>query len=59
MNPIIREAAGQVQLGWLMGIMTGLFLACFVFWIWWAWRAKNRGRWEEASRLPFNDGGES
>jgi len=59
MNPIIQEAASRVQLGWLMGIMTVLFFGTFLFWTWWAYRSRNRERWDEASRMPFNDGGES
>lgn len=59
MNPLLREAAESVRLGWVLGLMTALFLGSFVLWIWWAYRGKNRERWEADSRLPFNDGGES
>ena len=59
MNPLVKEAAEQIRLGWMMGVMTVVFLATFIFWGWWAYRGKNRKRWEEASRLPLNDGGES
>jgi len=59
MNPLLREAAASVRLGWLLGLMTLLFLGSFVLWIWWAYRGKNRERWEADSRLPFTDGGES
>ena len=59
MNPLLKEAAESVQLGWLLASMTVLFLGCFLFWIWWAWSDKNKARMEADSRLPFNDGGES
>jgi len=59
MNPLLKEAAEHVTLGWLLGLTTVLFVAAFLFWIWWAWRAGNRARWEADSRLPFNDGGDS
>ncbi|MBK7924796.1 MAG: CcoQ/FixQ family Cbb3-type cytochrome c oxidase assembly chaperone [Gemmatimonadetes bacterium] len=59
MNPLFREAAESVQLGWLLGTTTVLFLAAFLFWTWWAWTDKHKTRWEAASRLPFNDGGDA
>jgi cbb3-type cytochrome oxidase subunit 3 len=59
MNPILKEAADGAQLGWLMGVTTVVFLAAFLFWMWWAWTSKNKARWEADSRLPLNDGGES
>lgn len=59
MNPLLREAAESVRLGWVLGLMTVLFLGSFLLWIWWAYRGRNRERWEADSRLPFNDGGES
>ena len=59
MNPLLHQAAASVSQGWLLGIMTVVFLGGFLFWTWWAWAERNRTRWEEASRLPLNDGGES
>jgi len=59
MNPLIQEASASVQLGWVMALMTVLFLTSFVLWTWWAYRKPNQARWEADSRLPFNDGGES
>ena len=59
MNPLLKEAAESVRLGWILGIMTVLFLGSFVFWTWWAWSGRNKARMEADSRLPFNDGGES
>ena len=59
MNPLLKEAAESVQLGWVLASMTVLFLGSFLFWIWWAWSDRNKARMEADSRLPFNDGGES
>ena len=58
MNPLIREAVASVQGGWLLGVMTLVFFACFAGWIAWAWAPRNRERLEEAARQPFMDGGE-
>ena len=59
MNPLLKEAAEGIRLGWILGIMTALFLGSFIFWTWWAWSSKNKARMEADSRLPFNNGGES
>ena len=59
MNEVYRTAGETAQLGWVMGLLTVLFLACFVYWAWWAYRSSNRARMEQASRLPFTDGGDS
>jgi cbb3-type cytochrome oxidase subunit 3 len=56
MNPLISEAGRQSELGWIMGIMTVLFLGSFLGWTWWAWSARNRQAMEEAARMPLNDG---
>jgi cbb3-type cytochrome oxidase subunit 3 len=59
MNHILQAAAARVTLGWVLGVMTVLFLGGFLFWVWWAWTGRNKARWEADSRLPFMDGGES
>jgi cbb3-type cytochrome oxidase subunit 3 len=56
MNPVFRAAAETAQLGWVMGILTALFLACFVGWAWWAYSSRNRQLMEQASRMPLTDG---
>jgi cbb3-type cytochrome oxidase subunit 3 len=58
-NPLLSAAADSVTLGWIMGVTTIVFFGGFLFWIWWAWSARNKARWEADSRLPLNDGGES
>lgn len=56
MNPIYHEASGLVQDAWLMGVMTVLFVACFLGWGFWAYRPKNRTKMEAAARLPLTTG---
>jgi cbb3-type cytochrome oxidase subunit 3 len=56
MNPLIREAANSVQMGWLLALLTVLFFLSFVYWIWWAYTPSNRQAHEEAAELPFMDG---
>ncbi len=58
MNPVFQAAAETARLGWLMGVLTGLFLVCFAGWTWWAFSSHNRALMEEASRIPLNDGDE-
>ena len=58
MNPLIAEAAGSVQLGWLLGAMTVVFLVAFLGWTWWAYAPSRRQLMEEYGRIPFEEGGE-
>ena len=58
MNPLIREAAASVDLGWVLGGMPIFFLAVFLLWVWIAYSPRNRSRWEEAARMPLTDGGD-
>lgn len=58
MNEVFRAAAETARLGWIMGVLTVLFIACFVYWSWWVYAARNRTWLDEASRLPFTDGSE-
>lgn len=57
MNTLTRTAAESVQLGWMLGIMTVLFLVFFVAWTVWAYSPKRKAELEEAALLPFMDGG--
>ena len=59
MNTLLNDAAASVELGWLVGGMTLVFLATFLFWVWYAYAPKHREAMEEAGRMPFMDGGES
>ncbi|MEZ4415523.1 MAG: cbb3-type cytochrome c oxidase subunit 3 [Gemmatimonadota bacterium] len=58
MNPLIQEAAGSVELGWLLGVMTVVFFAFFLAWTYWAFAPSHRRRMEEYARMPFDEGGE-
>lgn len=57
-NTVVRQAAQGAEMGWLMGVMTAVFLLAFTGFAWWAWRGANRQRLDEDARLPLNDGGE-
>ena len=59
MNPLLNEAAGSVQLGWLMGVMTVVFFAAFLAWVWYAYRPKHREMMEEIAQMPFMEGGDA
>lgn len=53
MNPAFRQAAESAQYGWVMGVMTAVFICCFAGWTWWAYSARNRRAMTEAAMLPF------
>ena len=57
MNPLKLEAAASVQMGWLLGALTILFFASFLYWIWYAYAPSRKQFMDEASLIPF-DGGE-
>lgn len=59
MNPLLREAAASVQMGWLLGAMTVVFFACFLGWVWYAYAPKHKKLMEEAAQMPFMDGGDA
>jgi cbb3-type cytochrome oxidase subunit 3 len=58
-NPLIQEAAGSIELAWVLSAMTVIFLLVFLGWIWYAWSPRNRPLMDEAARMPLNDGGET
>jgi cbb3-type cytochrome oxidase subunit 3 len=55
-NPLIEEARNTVQMGWLLGTMTVVFLAVFVGWFIWAYDPGRKEEMDKAARMPFNDG---
>jgi len=57
MNTLTRAASEGVEMGWLLGVMTVVFLVFFVGWVVWAYSPKRKEQLEEAGRLPFMDGG--
>jgi cbb3-type cytochrome oxidase subunit 3 len=56
-NPLIREAAASVEMGWLLGLMTVLFFVAFLGWTWWAYAPSRRELMEEYGNIPFEDEG--
>lgn len=53
MNPLKQAAVDSVQGGWIMGLMTLVFLAVFIGWTWWAYSSHNREAFEQAAKLPL------
>ncbi len=51
MNHVL--AAAVIDHAWILGVMTIVFIGCFVGWTWWAYSSANRERFEEAARLPL------
>ncbi len=53
---VIREAAASAtDLGWLMGVVTVLFVSVFVGWAAWAYWPGRRAELDAAARLPLED----
>lgn len=59
MNPLIEQASEAIGLGGLATVMMILFMVGFLGWVWYAYRPANRDRFEDAARLPFEEGGET
>lgn len=55
MNHVLRAASETAQLGWVMGLMTILFIVVFVCWAVWAWHPANRSRMQRAAAMPLED----
>lgn len=53
MNHVLAQGAALLDHGWVAGVVTAVFLACFLGWTWWAFSARNRGRMNEAAKLPL------
>jgi len=58
MNILLEEAAGAVEAGWILGLMTVVFIAIFLWWAWWAYTPRHRKMMDEVSKMPLGDGGE-
>jgi cbb3-type cytochrome oxidase subunit 3 len=56
MNPVFRAAAETARLGWMMGVLTAVFLTFFLGWAWWAYSSRNKQFMEQAGRMPLTDG---
>jgi cbb3-type cytochrome oxidase subunit 3 len=59
MNPLLEEAVSSVEAGWILGVMTVVFLAVFLWWAWYAYNPQNKRLMDEASRMPLGDGGDA
>jgi len=59
MNPLLNEAAASVQMGWLLGGTTIVFIACFLAWVWYAYTPRHKELMEQAAQMPFMDGGDA
>ena len=57
MNPVYEAAKASIEGGWLMGLMTLVFMAFFFAWSWWAWAPANRQKMIDAASMPLDDGG--
>ena len=53
---VIHQIAETVDFGWLLGLMTVVFLITFIAWAVWAWLPGNKEAFEAASLLPLDDG---
>lgn len=47
--------AGTIGIGELRGVITIVTMVAFLGVCWWAYRPRNRERFEEDGRLPFAD----
>jgi cbb3-type cytochrome oxidase subunit 3 len=57
-NPVFKAAAASAEYGWVMGVMTVVFLAVFLGWAFWAYHPANRAAMNEAAAMPLSDGGD-
>lgn len=55
---VLQEGARAAPYGWVLGVVTIVFMVAFVAWIWWLFARKNRRRFDEAANLPFSNGDE-
>ena len=58
MNPVFLAAAESARLGWVMGVMTVVFLGVFLGWTWYAWNPANKQLMQDMAAMPLNDGGD-
>ena len=55
MNDVLAQAEGLARHGWIVGIITIVFIVCFAGWVAWTFASRNRERMEEAARLPLTE----
>ena len=56
MNPLMKEAAASVEMGWLLGVMTLVFFRSFLWWVWYAYAPSHKERMREAALMPLERG---
>lgn len=54
MNALLKAAAESIEMGWVLGFMTAVFLVVFLGWTWWAYSPKNRTKMDDYAKLPFD-----
>lgn len=54
MNTLLKAASNSIEMGWLLGFMTAVFLAVFLGWTWWAYSPSNRQVMDDYARIPFD-----
>lgn len=57
MSSLFKDAAMSAEFGWIGASITLLFLTLFVAWTVWALWPGNRQKFDDASRMPLDDGG--
>jgi len=58
MNAVLHAAAQSAQFGWIMGVMTAVFIGVFLAWTWYAWNPRNRQLMQDMAAMPLSDGGD-
>lgn len=54
-HPAIQAALESAEATWLLGPMTLVFFAAFVFWVLWAYAPFNRDTMDFAANLPLDE----
>ncbi len=54
MNPLLSEASNSVSGGWILGVMTLVFFATFLYWFWYAYAPSHKTRMEDFGNMPFD-----
>jgi cytochrome c oxidase cbb3-type subunit 4 len=55
MQPDVIETAAAIDMGQIRGAITALTMAVYAGIFWWAYRGKNRERFEADALMPFAD----
>ena len=55
MNPFHPATEITMDINFIRGLITVLSFVVFLGIVWWAWSGRQRKRFEEAARLPFEE----